>query len=56
MHNQVRSYVRTALFVDFDNVYSNLNLLTRSLAKPLQRSLSGGYGGCKTIWGKSYRM
>lgn len=25
MQNQVRSYVRTALFVDFDNVYSNLN-------------------------------
>jgi hypothetical protein len=23
--NQIRSYVRTALFVDFDNVYSNLN-------------------------------
>lgn len=27
MHNQVRSYVRTALFVDFDNVYSNLKSL-----------------------------
>jgi len=27
MHNQARSYVRTALFVDFDNVYSNLNAI-----------------------------
>jgi NYN domain len=27
MPNQVRSYVRTALFVDFDNVYSNLNAI-----------------------------
>ena len=27
MQNQVRSYVRTALFVDFDNVYSNLNTI-----------------------------
>lgn len=27
MHNQARSYVRTALFVDFDNVYSNLNTI-----------------------------
>jgi NYN domain len=27
MQNPVRSYVRTALFVDFDNVYSNLNAI-----------------------------
>lgn len=27
MQNQVRSYVRTALFVDFDNVYSNLSAI-----------------------------
>jgi len=33
MQNQIRSYVRTALFVDFDNVYSNLNAIDPAAGK-----------------------